>query len=82
MVLEAMASGSRGIIHQREGYQSALGSGCCHKGVMAARQPNLAQQRHRCLTNVSLASGVCFHRGIGRLKPLTQLKAKSILADS
>ncbi|GLD73119.1 homeobox protein MOX-1 isoform X1 [Lates japonicus] len=41
MVLEAMASGSGGIIHQHEGSQSALGSGCCHKGVMAAGQLNL-----------------------------------------
>lgn len=52
MVLEAMAVSIRGIIHQHEGSQSALGSDCCHKGVMAARQ--LGQQRHTCLLTIRI----------------------------
>lgn len=71
--LEAMALGSRGVIHQHEGSQSAPGSGCCHKGVMAARRlhprttktPMPLDYRD---PKLRLASGIWFHKSIWRLR--------------
>ncbi|CAB1428823.1 unnamed protein product [Pleuronectes platessa] len=68
MVLEAMASLIRGIIHQHEGSQSAPGSGCCHKGVTAARraQPGTTKTQMSLVTTRTQRKKFNTHRLINK----------------
>lgn len=56
-LLETMARSSRGLIRQHQDYGSPLGSDCSHRGVMAARQLNLHQQRHPHLWTMWIQTG-------------------------